>query len=136
MDRMEFTIFFENPFWVGICIRYGEDSILSARHVFGPEPSNGEIIHFYLNYFDSMKFIEYTTDKYQSNGKNLSYKKSLQKGKREQLEKGGRSMEIFNNALSASLAGRRINTGKEKGRRLEEKFRNKQIKKKEKRRGH
>jgi len=43
-----FTVFFENPFWVGILESDDEGELVVARHVFGAEPSNAELRHFML----------------------------------------------------------------------------------------
>ncbi|HZE41373.1 MAG TPA: YjdF family protein, partial [Stackebrandtia sp.] len=41
-----FTVFFEDPFWVGVLEIAGPDGVRAARHVFGPEPSNAELWQF------------------------------------------------------------------------------------------
>ena len=50
-----FTVFFEGPFWVGV-LESEEDGVLTvARHVFGPEPSNAELVEFMLYRFDGVR---------------------------------------------------------------------------------
>jgi hypothetical protein len=46
-----FTVFFEDPFWVGILESEAEGRLEVARHVFGAEPSNAELLGFMLNRF-------------------------------------------------------------------------------------
>lgn len=49
-----FTIFFEDPFWVGV-LESEEDGVLTvARHVFGAEPGNAELRYFMLYRFADM----------------------------------------------------------------------------------
>jgi hypothetical protein len=49
-----FTVFFEDPFWVGILESEDEGRLAVARHVFGAEPSNAELLHFMLDRFADM----------------------------------------------------------------------------------
>jgi hypothetical protein len=50
-----FTVYFEDPFWVGV-LEAEEDGILTvARHVFGAEPSNAELRQFMLDGFAFMR---------------------------------------------------------------------------------
>ena len=136
MDRMEFTIYFADPFWTGICIRYTDTCIFSARHVFGAEPSNGEILDFYLNQFDSLEFVESQYRESVREEKNISFKKSLHKGVKEQERRGGQALEIFNRGLSLSLTEKRKQYKNKKKQREKEKFSARQIKKKQKKRGY
>lgn len=46
MDGTEFTVFFEDPFWVGVLVIDRGDSRLVSRVVFGAEPTNAELLLF------------------------------------------------------------------------------------------
>lgn len=46
--RAQFTVFFEGPFWVGILESEDECGLVAARHVFGAEPTNAELVRFML----------------------------------------------------------------------------------------
>jgi hypothetical protein len=50
-----FTVFFEDPFWVGILESEHEGTLVVARHVFGSEPSNAELLDFLLYRFSDMR---------------------------------------------------------------------------------
>lgn len=50
------TIFFEDPFWVGIFERSDEHGYAVARHVFGSEPSEAELYQFVLNEYQRLEF--------------------------------------------------------------------------------
>lgn len=43
---MQFTVYFESPFWVGILEVERNGVLYAARHVFGAEPSNQVIYEF------------------------------------------------------------------------------------------
>jgi len=57
MDAV-FTVFFEDPFWVGILESEGEGRLVVARHVFGAEPSNAELLHFMIHGYARMRRSE------------------------------------------------------------------------------
>jgi hypothetical protein len=50
-----FTVYFEDPFWVGLLESEDSGSLVVARQVFGAEPSNAELLDFMLYRFASMR---------------------------------------------------------------------------------
>jgi hypothetical protein len=42
------TIFFEDPFWVGVVERQADGALMAARHLFGTEPAPAEVLEFVL----------------------------------------------------------------------------------------
>lgn len=53
--RTVFTVYFEGPFWVGILESEDEGILVVARHVFGAEPGNAELLDFMLDGFHLMR---------------------------------------------------------------------------------
>lgn len=49
MNSTTFTVFFEEPFWVGILEIRDDNEVRAARHVFGDEPSGPELYAFGLS---------------------------------------------------------------------------------------
>jgi len=43
---MTLTIYYDGQFWVGLVQRQTEQGLFATRHVFGPEPSDGEVFEF------------------------------------------------------------------------------------------
>jgi len=54
-----FTVYFEGPFWVGVLESEEGGRLVVARHVFGSEPSNVELLDFMLRRFSSMPRSEH-----------------------------------------------------------------------------
>ncbi len=50
------TIFFEDPFWVGLYERGGGGTCEVCRIVFGPEPKDGEVYGFLLREWPRLRF--------------------------------------------------------------------------------
>lgn len=46
MSATTFTVFFEDPFWVGVLEVVDEQGVRAARHVFGAEPHGRELYAF------------------------------------------------------------------------------------------
>lgn len=46
-----FSVYFEDPFWVGVLEIIDEDGVRAARHVFGAEPTGPELMEFSLREF-------------------------------------------------------------------------------------
>jgi len=51
---MTFTVFFDAPFWVGILEEERDGLLYIARHIFGAEPSEQEVLEFVQRDFDSL----------------------------------------------------------------------------------
>ena len=58
MHRITCTVFFEDPFWVGVCERYIGGAYSCAKVTFGAEPSEAEVWAFVLERFGSLAFSE------------------------------------------------------------------------------
>lgn len=50
------TVFFENPFWVGLCERTEDGRYTAARVVFGAEPTDNEVYAFFLANWGALRF--------------------------------------------------------------------------------
>ena len=57
MARVISTVFFDGQFWIALIEKYDDDgSLRVGKHTFGPEPSNTDLLDFYLNKYAYMKF--------------------------------------------------------------------------------
>ena len=41
-----FTVYYDGQFWIGLAEFWDEDGVRAARHIFGTEPSNAELLAF------------------------------------------------------------------------------------------
>ena len=98
----------------------------SSRHIFGSEPSNSEILDFYLNHFDKMKFINCSINDIKYASKKVSYKKSLHKGRKEMSSGSRPAVEIYNMDLSEYLRDKKEQQKEKEKTCREEKFNLKQ----------
>ncbi|MCX7773325.1 MAG: YjdF family protein [Clostridia bacterium] len=50
------TVFFDDPFWVGVIERTDENQLETARIVFGSEPKDYEVYDFVLRHYTRLQF--------------------------------------------------------------------------------
>jgi len=131
-----FTVFFEDPFWVGILEENYNGINYMGRHIFGAEPSNSELIQFYMYELEKIKKIKISESEIET--KKVSFKKSLNKSKKIQNKKntGTKSQNLFQRAFEEILKINKKERKKEEIMNKEEKYKKKQEKKSEKKKGH
>lgn len=58
MDRAvgSLTVFFEDPFWVGVFERVDQGKLSACKVTFGAEPRDCEVLEFILKNYDKLRF--------------------------------------------------------------------------------
>ncbi len=71
MDKSicKITVFFEEPFWVGVYERMTNGKIKVAKVVFGSEPKDYEIYDYFLSHWNKLRFSPPVTEKESANRK-------------------------------------------------------------------
>ena len=54
--KTAFTVFFDDPFWVGILERMEADKLSVCKVTFGAEPTDAQIYAFLLSNYNKLKF--------------------------------------------------------------------------------
>jgi len=130
-----FTIFFEDPFWVGVLEENYNGKDYMGKHIFGAEPSNSELLQFYIYEFENINKIKISETNIET--KKMKYKKAINKSKKMQnkIGVGTKSQNLFKIAFEETMNTKK----KEKIEALmneDEKYKKKLEKKLEKKRGH
>ncbi len=55
---ISFTVFFEDPFWVGLFESTDDGTVKYARVVFGKEPTDAELYDYLKKNYDKLQFSE------------------------------------------------------------------------------
>ena len=139
MDKIvsRFTVFFENPFWVGIFEVESERRYEISKIVFGAEPKDYEVYEFLLRNHHRLKFSHKSLSE-KSKQKHLNPKR-MQKEIKKQLENKGagtKSQQALKEAYEQSKAERKMLSKVQIEAEKERRFELRQEKKKEKHRGH
>ena len=139
MDQItaELTIFFEEPFWVGVYQRLERGKLTVNRQVFGAQPKDYEVYEVYLRHWNQLRFSPPVAG--------VDQRKQAQNPKRRQrqIQQGLATVGVGTKAQQAMkllqeqkkeerLERRRQRAEDEKERR----FSLRQLRKKERHRGH
>ena len=136
MDTLSLTVFFEEPFWMGVFERVSAGKLSVCKATFGAEPKDFEVYDFILKRYGALKFSESVEMNVRRTADNP---KRRQRNAKKQLRKAGistKSQQALQKHREASKIERRRIT---KEHRDAEKRRQRALKerqRKEKRRGH
>ena len=140
MATIKATIFFEKRYWVGTFERTDKDGYAVARHIFGAEPSDPEIYEFVLNHYHELKFGELKEVNIQIQRMNP---KRVQREVRLEMERMKETtnpstiaQDYMREEIEKKKKEKKRVSSAEKQARKDEQFALKQLKKREKQRGH
>lgn len=82
-ECVKLTIFFEEPFWVGVFERLSDGKLSVCKVTFGAEPKDYEVWEFILKHYDALKFSPAMETKVKKTADNP---KRRQRNARKQLQ--------------------------------------------------
>ena len=131
------TVYFEDPFWVGVFERDDETGYCVSRVVFGPEPTNAELYEYVKREYVNLDFGRKIEDQVRIVRKK-NFKRMQREVRKEIYEEGVGTKAQQAMKLQMELNGKERKVISREKQREEEalKFKLKQEKKKEKHRGH
>lgn len=130
------TVFFEEPFWVGIFERVEDGKLSATKVTFGAEPKDYEINAFLQKNYYSLNFSPAVDTVVKEVKKNP---KRMQRDVKKQLQDTGigtRSQQALKLQQEQNKISRKTKSREQKLAEEERRFSLKQEKKKEKHRGH
>ena len=137
METIAFTVFFEDPFWVGICERSSGGTYSCAKVTFGAEPSEAEVWAFVLERYGALIFSVPTTCETKPQG--CANPKRMQRQAARAVTATGVGTKAQQALKSQYEAGKQAHKALSREERLlaeERKFQLRQEQKKAKHRGH
>ena len=130
------TVFFENPFWVGIFENFENDNLSVCKVTFGSEPKEYEIYDFILKKFYNLRFSNEMKSNFREKAKNPKRRQREIKKELQSKKFLKKSEEILKLQYEENKKERKIKTKKEKELEKQRKFLlMKQEKKKQKHKG-
>ena len=134
--KASLTVYFKDPFWVGVFERIDDGKLSVCKVTFGAEPKDQEVLEFILKHYYELKF---------SPAVEIELKQTADNPKRRQRE-AGKQMENVGIGTKAQQAlqmqreemktERRQISHEQRDAEKQRKFELKQQKRKEKHRGH
>ena len=129
------TVFFENPFWVGIFENFENDNLSVCKVTFGSEPKEYEIYDFILKKFYNLRFSNEMKSNFREKAKNPKRRQREIKKELQSKKFLKKSEEILKLQYKENKKERKIKTKEEKEAEKQRKFLLKQKKKKQKHKG-
>lgn len=133
--KEKLTVFFDEPFWVGVFERYDNGKLSVCKVTFGAEPKEQEVYAFILGHYNALRFSR-EVDVCQR--KAADNPKRRQRNARKQIEQSGigtRSQRALQMQLEQNKQERKVKKREQKLADKQRMFEIKQQKKKEKHRG-
>ncbi|MBQ6381117.1 MAG: YjdF family protein [Clostridia bacterium] len=134
--QSKLTVFFEEPFWVGIFERSDGKHYSVAKVTFGAEPSDAQIEAFILKHYNTLPFTRALKAPIKHSADNP---KRRQREARKALEtpfRGTKAQQALQQEYEQNKAARKQRAKARKDAEKEKKFTLKQEKKKQKHKGH
>lgn len=130
------TVYFDEPFWVGVFEELDGNSLSVCRVVFGAEPTDAEIFAFILRHFNHLRFSPPVKTEIKQKADNP---KRRQRNAHKQLESSGvgtKSQQALKKQYEENKLERKQHSREQKEAEKQRLFELKQQKRKEKHRGH
>ena len=138
MDKVsgKLTVYFEEPFWVGVFEKIEDGKLSVAKVTFGAEPKEYEVYEFVLKYYYRLQFSPAVATVVKENAKNP--KRMQRDAKRQMLEKGigTKAQQALKLQQEQNKQERKVKSRQQKEAEEQRMFELKQQKKRSKHRGH
>ena len=138
MDRVsgKLTIYFEDPFWVGVFERIENRKLSVAKVTFGMEPKDYDVLEFINRNYYHLQFSPAVETVVKDTKKNP--KRAQRDAKKQTLETGigTKSQQALKLQQEQNKQERKVRSREQREAENQRLFELKQIKKKEKHRGH
>ena len=129
------TVYFDDPFWVGVFERIEDGKLSVCRITFGAEPKDYDVWEFVLKHYYKLEFSPAVETGIRRTADNP---KRRQRNARKQLERTGvgtKSQQALQMQLEQNKQERKLKSRKQKQAEVERQFALKQQKKKKKHKG-
>lgn len=133
---VKLTVYFEDPFWIGIFERSIDEKLSVCKVIFGAEPKDNEVLELVLNRYSKLKYSPEI--QYEKVFKEKVNPKRVQRDVKKQLNNKGvgtKSQQALKLQQEQNKTIRRIKTKKQKELEKEKMYSLKQQKKREKHKG-
>ena len=130
------TVYFEAPFWVGVFERFEEGKLSVCKVTFGAEPKDYDVWEFVLQHYDELVFSPAVEIEIRQIADNSKRRLRHARKQTEHRGIGTKSQQALQLQREEMKTERRQISRAQKNAEVQRRFGMKQMKKKEKRRGH
>ena len=132
----KFTVFFEDPFWVGVIEKQEDGKLSVCKITFGAEPKDSEIYEFMLKHYADLRFSKPVAAEEKQRADSPKRRQREAKKLLENVGVGTKSQQALQQQREAAKTERKQQSKEQRDAEKQRLFDIKQQKKKEKRRGH
>ena len=130
------TVFFEEPFWVGLFERIEGDTLRVSRVTFGAEPKDCEVLAYVLEHYHELTFSPPVPNEIRERADNPKRRQRAAAKEMQNTGVGTRSQQALQAQREMMKVARKVVTKEERESEAQRRFELRQQKKKEKKRGH
>ena len=134
--RISLTVFFEDPFWVGVFERIDDGKLSVCKVTFGAEPKDYDVWEFILQNYDRMVFSPAVETEMRQIADNPKRRLRNVRKQTERRGIGTKSQQALQLQREELKTEHRQISREQRDAEAQRRFEMKQLKKKEKRRGH
>ena len=134
--RINLTVFFEAPFWVGVFERIDDGKLSVCKVTFGAEPKDYDVWEFILQNYDRIVFSPAVETKTKQTADNPKRRLRNVRKQTERRGIGTKSQQALQLQREELKTEHRQISREQRDAEAQRRFEMKQLKKKEKRRGH
>ena len=134
--KSSLTVFFEDPFWVGIFERIDEGKLSVCKVTFGAEPKDYDVWEFVLRHYNELVFSPAVETETKQTADNPKRRLRNARKQTERIGIGTKSQQALQLQREEMKTERRQLSREQRDEEAQRRFEMKQLKKKEKRRGH
>ena len=138
MDKIsgKLTVFFEEPFWVGVFEHIEDGKLSAAKVTFGAEPKDYEVQEYIQRYYYSLKFSPAVTTVVKEIKRNPKRMQREAKKQMQEIGIGTKSQQALKLQQEQNKQERKVRSQEKKEAEKLRMFELKQQKKREKHKGH
>ena len=129
------TVYFDDPFWVGIFEINEGNNLSVAKVTFGAEPENYDVYEFILEHYYDLQFSSAVKVSVREESKNPKRKQKNARKAMQEKGIGTKSQQVLKQQYEQNKQDHKVKKREEKAAKVQRLFELKQQKKKAKRRG-
>ena len=130
------TVFFEEPFWVGVFERIEGDELSVCKVTFGAEPKDRDVLAYVLDHYHELRFSDPVPMEVRKKADNPKRRQRAAAKEMQNTGVGTRSQQALQAQREMMKVARKIVSKEEQEAEAQRRFELRQQKKKEKKRGH
>ncbi len=136
LNKSKLTVFFDDPFWVGILERIEGDKLSVCKVTFGAEPTDAQIYAFLLSHYNKLQFSRPIKTEQKQKADNPKRRLKNAKKMLENKGIGTKSQQALKKQYEEMKIERKTSGKEQREAERERQFDLKQQKRKEKHKGH